>query len=277
MQKKSMQEFYNTSYLSGGSAAYVEGLYENFLKNPQSVSQEWRDYFSQLPKVKGADGSDISHDDIRQYFAEIVRKPKKAMMISADVHEERKQRCVDQLINAYQVHGHLAAQFDALDSPRPEVKDLQLASHGLSDADLKKTFSAPELMGAPQSTLADIFARLKATYCGSIGAEFMYITDPDEFAWVKYRFESYGSSYQLPNETKIKILKELTAADGLEKYLGSKYPGQKRFSLEGGDSFIPFIQAVVERIWNASDRRSCIWHGTSWSIEYVSECDGAIT
>lgn len=246
MQKKSMQEFYNTSYLSGGSAAYVEGLYENYLKNPQSVSQEWREYFTQLPKVKGADGSDISHDDIRQYFAEIVRKPKKSMMISADVHGERKQRCVDQLITAYQVHGHLAAHFDALDSPRPEVSDLQLASHGLSDADLKNKFSAPELMGVPQSTLQDIIARLKATYCGSIGAEFMYITEPDEFAWVKSRFESYGNSYQLPNETKIKVLKELTAADGLEKYLGSKYPGHKRFSLEGGDSFIPFIQAVVE-------------------------------
>ncbi len=246
MQKTSMQEFYNTSYLSGGSAAYVEGLYEAFLKNPQSVSQEWREYFSQLPKVKGADGPDISHEDIRQYFSEFVRKPKKSVVIAADVSEERKQRCVDQLINAYQVHGHLSARFDALDEPRPEPKDLQLASHGLSDADLTKTFSAPELMGTPRSTLRDIIARLKAIYCGSIGAEFMYITAPEELAWVKSRFESYGSHYQLSNEAKIKILKQLTEADGLEKYLGSKYPGHKRFSLEGGDSFIPFIQAVVE-------------------------------
>lgn len=241
-----MQEFYNTSYLSGGSAAYVEGLYENFLKNPQSVSQEWREYFSQLPKVKGSDGPDISHEDIRDYFSELVRKPKKSVMISADVNEERKRRCVEQLITAYQEHGHLAAHFDALGEPRPEVKDLQLSSHGLSDADLKSTFSAPDLMGVPRSTLQDIIARLKATYCSSIGAEFMYITEPEELAWVKSRFEAYGTHHQISKDLKIKILKELTAADGLEKYLGSKYPGHKRFSLEGGDSFIPFIQAVVE-------------------------------
>lgn len=246
MQKMSMLDWVNSSYLSGGSAAYVEGLYESFLKDNQSVSQEWRDYFVQLPKGNGGQSSDVSHDDIRQYFTELVRKPKKPMMISGDILQERKQRCVDQLIVAYQVHGHLAARFDALDAPREAVVDLQLTAHGLSDADRNLKFQTNDLMGNQEATLRDIVARLKATYCGSIGAEFMYITEPEELSWIKSRFETYPTSYNPTVDLQRKILKELTAADGLEKYLGSKYPGHKRFSLEGGDSFIPFIQAVVE-------------------------------
>lgn len=241
-----MQDWTSSSSLSGGSAAYVEGVYESFLKDPQSVSQEWRDFFSQLPKVNGRDGADVSHDDIRQYFATLVRQPKKAVAVAGDVQQERKQRCVDQLINAYRVHGHLAAHFDALGAPRAEVVDLQMSAHDLSDSDLNQQFAAPDLMGTPKSTLRDILARLRATYTGSIGAEFMYITVPEELAWVKSRFETYSSSFQLSAEMQLKILKELTAADGLEKYLGSRYPGHKRFSLEGGDSFIPFIQTIVD-------------------------------
>jgi 2-oxoglutarate dehydrogenase E1 component len=246
MQKLTEQDWKNTSYLSGGSAAYVEGLYESFLKDPHSVSDEWRHYFSQLPKVNGAEGADISHDEIRQYFAQLVRQPKKAQVVSGDLHQERQQRCVDQLINAYRVHGHLAAKFDALNEPREAVVDLQLNSHGLSEADLNTVFLAPDVMGVPQSRLSDIISRLKAMYCGTMGAEFMYVTDPSELHWLQNRFESYINSHQHSREWKIKILKELTAADGLEKYLGSKYPGQKRFSLEGGDSFIPFVQGIVE-------------------------------
>ena len=222
-----------------------EGLYESFLKDPQSVSNEWRDFFSQLPKVNGGDAADVSHDDIRQYFAKLARQPKKRQIVSGDLHQERQQRCVDQLINAYRVHGHLAAQFDALGEPRDPVIDLQLNSHGLSEADLNTLFLATDVMGVPQSRLRDIIARLQAIYCGTMGAEFMYVTDPAELNWIQSRFESYINT-PLSLDLKRKILKELTAADGLEKYLGSKYPGAKRFSLEGGDSFIPFIQGIVE-------------------------------
>ncbi len=246
MQKLSLQEWKSSSYLSGGSAAYVEGLYESFLREPQSVSEEWRDFFTQLPKVNGAEGSDISHDEIRQYFSDLARQPKKRQVIGGDLQQERQQRCVDQLINAYRVHGHLAAKFDALEMSRPPVADLQLAAHGLSDADLNTIFMAPDVMGVSQSRLRDIISRLQTIYCGAMGAEFMYITDPSELAWIQNRFESYVNSHELAADLKKKILKELTAADGLEKYLGSKYPGAKRFSLEGSDSFIPFIQAIVE-------------------------------
>ncbi len=244
MQKISMKDWAATSYLSGGSAAYVEGLYESFLEDSGSVSQEWQDFFNQL-KANGTGPADVSHDAIRQHFAELVRQPKKSV-VAGDVLQERKQRCVEQLILAYQVHGHLAAHFNALDTPIETVVDLQLSAHGLTDTDLNKKFAVPDLMAAPESTLSDIIARLKATYCASIGAEFMYITDPEELHWIKTRFESSATHYKPSPEVQRKILKDLTAADGLEKYLGSKYPGQKRFSLEGGDSFIPFIQSVIE-------------------------------
>lgn len=244
MKKLSMQDWVSSSYLTGGNDAYLENMYEAFLKDPLSVDHEWHQFFTNLPKVNGAD---ISHEDIRQYMIELVKKPRAATTYyTQDASLEHKQRNVEKLIHAYRVHGHLAAKFDPLAEPRPEVRDLELNYYDLSNEDLDLQFSAPGLISKPKASLREIIDALRANYCGKIGAEFMYITNPEELEWVTTQFERY-QNLKLSPDIKRKILTELIAADSLEKYLGAKFPGQKRFSLEGGDSFITLLKGIIEQ------------------------------
>ncbi|MDQ2993577.1 MAG: 2-oxoglutarate dehydrogenase E1 component [Pseudomonadota bacterium] len=244
-----MQDWWTSSYLTGGSDAYLEDMYDAYLQDPQSVSHEWQTMFAELPTVNGG-VQDVSHEDIRNYMIELVKKPRAAVAINQDAAMEHKQRNVERLINAYRVHGHLAAQFDPLGEPRPEVRDLELSFYDLSNNDLDLQFRAPHLMSKPTASLREIIAALRTIYCQKIGAEFMYITEPEELTWVTRQFESY-KDLKFSSDTKRKILTELVAADGLEKYLGAKFPGQKRFSLEGGDSFIPLLKGIIERAGDA--------------------------
>jgi len=242
-QTPSMQELFATTYLSGGNASYVESLFESYLKDPSSVSDEWQRAFEKLPKVNG-DG-DVSHADIRAHFAQIAKQ--RRVGVSSDVEGLRRQHFVDALIDAYRIHGHLQAKIDPLGRERPKVADLTLSFHGLSPADLEIEFFANNFMSTEKAKLKDILERLEKLYCGSIGAEFMYVTDPKEREWLISRFEKGSANYQFDAEKKKKILKQLVAADTLEKYLGNKYVGQKRFSLEGGDSLIPLVKFIIDR------------------------------
>src|SRR5690606_24218362 len=176
--------------------------------------------------------------------------------------EAQKQAGVLKLVTAYRSRGHLAADLDPLDLantfgkeelaalgllPRPAAPDLELAFHGLSNADLDTEFNTGSLSGPQRLKLRDLLALLKATYASSIGAEFMHISDASQRQWMHEQLESTGGQFKLDKEEKKHLLGKLTQADGLERYLHTKYVGQKRFGLEGGDSLIPLLDEMLRR------------------------------
>ena len=175
MSSSKLENEWASSYLSGGNMAYVDGLYEDYLNDPASVSDEWRQTFDALPRVDGQ-LSDISHRDIREHFLQNAdRRP--AQLATGD----DKQAKVTNLINAYRAYGHLAAKLDPLDMiQRPVVPNLTLAYHQLTDADLNHVFFAGATFPEPNMTLADIYQTLKDTYSRSIGIEYKHIANPQE-------------------------------------------------------------------------------------------------
>ena len=252
MQESLMELFQRTSHISGGNAAYVEELYEAYLQDSNSIPTQWREYFEKLPKVNGA--FDVRHSEIIDYFEQIGRTRARSSLAPGDgttnVGHDRKQVEVVQLVNAYRLSGHLKADIDPLElKERREAVDLNLSFHGLNSADLDSVFQTGDLsFGYKEALLKDIINDLETTYCGKIGAEVMHITDYDERRWLTHRLESSRSNGRYDNDQKINILQRLVAAEGLERHLDSKYPGTKRFGLEGGESFIPLMDALINRV-----------------------------
>lgn len=236
-----------SSHISGGSAAYVDSLYEDYLRNPQSVPQEWANYFKQLPQVNG--GGDESHAAIRDYFFERAKAgPVIQAAVPSDLTHERKQVRVTQLVQAFRDHGHLESNLDPLGlMERAKVSDLTLAYHHLDQSDLDVTFAVDSPLFPKPTTLRSIFETLKSTYCGNLGIEFNHIYNQQEYQWILKRLESTRGRLNFTPEQKIELLKQITAAEGLERYLGTQYVGQKRFSLEGGDSLVPMMKELVTR------------------------------
>lgn len=240
-----MKEFEQSSYLFGGSAPYIEELYEDYLSDPESVSPDWQSYFNDLQSTYAGAG-DVSHEMIREEFRQLAKHP--YMMMAAPTAEVAdKQGHVDALITAYRRFGHLNAQLDPLGSRNPSDTRLQLTHHHLNDSDLNKTFNTRGLLPQPQATLKEILDALKRIYCGSIGVEYSRITNDVEREWLREFIENKLPNLSFDTETKKTILKKLVAAEGLEKYLDSRYPGQKRFSIEGGDSLIPLLNEMGEQ------------------------------
>ena len=248
-----MEQFLSSSHFSGGNAAYIEGLYETYLHDPNGVPEEWSSFFDSLPRTNGSITPDISHDTIIQHFELLGRRQARPTPApgSGGIHleHERKQVKVVQLISSYRFRGHQKASLDPLGiMQREDVPDLHLHFHGLTDADLDTTFqTSPLYMGKPEATLREIVETLEETYCGHLGPEFMHITSFAEKQWLAQRFESVRSKPTYGNEARIDVLNRLTAAEGLEKHLDSKYPGTKRFGLEGGESLIPLLDCLVRR------------------------------
>ncbi|VEG91363.1 2-oxoglutarate dehydrogenase E1 component [Legionella spiritensis] len=243
MSSDDLQNQWASSYLSGGSMAYVDGLYEDYLNDPDSVPDDWREAFNALPKPDNV-ARDVPHREIRDYFLKNADKKR----LVAKQTEDSKQFQVAHLMNAYRSFGHHAAKLDPLDmAERVHVPNLELAYHHLSQEDLNRTFYAGKNFNGPEMTLADIYKALRATYCGSIGIEYMHISNSEETDWLQHRLESMHGRPDYETEKKLNILKDLIAADGLERYLGTRYVGQKRFSLEGGDSFIPMMKEIIHK------------------------------
>ncbi|GHF96471.1 2-oxoglutarate dehydrogenase E1 component [Thalassotalea marina] len=241
-----MKAWLESSHLSGANTAYIEELYESYLDNSQSVSEEWRQIFDNLPKIEGAD-VEYRHSEIREEFRELAKQNQKTVVVSGG--SDAKQVKVLQLINAYRFRGHQNASIDPLDLwKRDQVRDLQLSHHDLSENDFDREFNVGSFAsGQEQMKLGDLYKALRNTYCGSIGAEYMHMTSTEEKRWLQQRLESVQSKAQLTTAEKEELLKGLIAADGLEKYLGAKFPGAKRFSLEGGDSLIPMLKELITR------------------------------
>lgn len=255
-----------TSHIAGGNAEYVEALYESYLQDPNGVSPEWRDYFDKLPLVQ-SDAStvhDLPHSVLRERFARISKmRVRTDATVANDAHAteyERKQVRVVQLISAYRQRGHQQASLDPLAlARRPAVPDLDLSFHELSDADLDTTFQVGTLyFGRSEATLSQIRDDLQRTYCGTVGAEFMHIVNTEERHWIMNRMEAVRSAPEFTREQRLNILRQLNGAEGLERSLGSKYPGTKRFGLEGGESLIPMLSEAIQRVGGYGAKEICI-------------------
>jgi len=248
-----MEQLWQTSHLQGGNLAYVEQLFETYLTDPNAVPEEWRSYFDRLPSVDGYKGRDVSHASIRQQFEHISKNQRflatGGVPASATADADKKQIRVLQLINAFRFRGHQEASLDPLGVwNRPAVEDLDPAFHELTEADQDLEFQTGSLcFGDETMRLRDIVDGLRQTYCGSIGAEYMHIVDTRRKRWFQQRMEPVRSNPNFESPTRKHLLERLTAAEGLEKYLGSRYPGVKRFGLEGAESLITCLDELIQR------------------------------
>lgn len=246
-----MIENRNTSFLFGGNAPYIEEQYEAYLADRATVSDEWRGYFDALQAVPAVDGSgngDVAHSPVVSRFVELARQSRAAARPAADHPAAvRKQLAVQAMILAYRMVGTRHANLDPLRWMEPvPVPALIPSYYGLSPADMKTKFDPSDTNFAEEDmTLEGLVEALSQTYCGTLGAEFMYLTDPNQRNWWQMRLESTRSKASLAASDKRHILERLTAAEGLEKYLHARYVGQKRFSLEGGESLIVLLDELV--------------------------------
>lgn len=232
------------SCLYSGNAAFIEALYEAWLADPASVPAEWRRYFDELGAGSPA-RAERPHAPVRRAFAEAARRRPQAGPASDASH--RKQVAVLQLINSYRFLGHRQADLDPLQQhERPEVPELDPAYHGLGEADMDTVFNTGSLFGPATAPLRRILEIVRSTYCGTIGAEYMHINDTAQKRWIQERLELALGRPSFPPEKRRDVLGWVIAASALEEYLHTKYVGQKRFSLEGGESLIPLLDEVVQ-------------------------------
>ncbi|HJW46416.1 MAG TPA: thiamine pyrophosphate-dependent enzyme, partial [Lysobacter sp.] len=239
-----LKQFAQSSQL-GANAAYIEDLYEQYLVAPDSVEPKWKAYFDGL---KGREAGDVPHSAVIDQIAVAGKLAAAGRLAVATSGGDERERAVGKLITAYRSRGHLAANLDPLGMmAKTEAPDLNVGFHHLSESDLSAEFSTGGVAGKDRMKLGDLVALLKATYTGPIGAEFMHISDIEQRHWVYERLEAAGGKYGRSVEDKKRILERLVAADGLERYLGTKYVGQKRFSLEGGDALIPMMDTMIRR------------------------------
>jgi len=243
-----MQLMKNSSLLFGTNAPFVEELYEQYLIDPGAVPAEWRQYFDALQTAEAA--QDVAHSPIQKSFLNLPNAG--VSSIASDVDLERKQVYVLQLINSHRFLGVRVANLDPLARHvKLEVPELDPAFYGLVEVDMDTTFETGSLVGGARMTLREILKLLRQTYCDSIGAEYMYMGEVTQKRWIQNRLESVRGRPTFDDATRGRILERLTAAETLERYLHTKYVGQKRFSLEGAETLIPLLDHLLQRAGNA--------------------------
>jgi len=245
-----MKEMLGNSYLFGANAPFIEALYDAYLKDPQSVEPRWRGYFDELQKLDGGT-RDVSHFEVQERFARLARERRIAAVPAAapaGAVAWQKQFAVLQLISAHRFQGVRHADLDPLRRlEKPHIAELDPGFYGLTAADMETVFNTGTLVGPREMKLADILQFLKDTYCRSVGAEYMYLSDVPQKRWISERLEGTRSTPAYDADYKRHIFERLTAAETLEKYLHTKYVGQTRFSLEGGESLIPMLDNLLAR------------------------------
>ncbi len=252
------QAYQGNTYLFGGNAPYVEEMYESYLANPGSVPDSWREYFDALqhvPAVDGSDARDVPHMPVINAFAERAKQGGTRVVVATGADSElgRKRVGVQQLIAAYRNVGQRWADLDPLKrQERPSIPELEPSFYGFSDADQETVFNVGNtFFGKESLSLRELINALRETYCGTIGAEYMYTTDQNQKRWWQQKLESIRAKPQFDAEKKKRILERLTAAEGFERFLHTKYVGQKRFSLEGGESFIAAMDELINSAGSA--------------------------
>ena len=242
----SLHEWLSSSALGGANQSYIEDLYESYLEDPNSVDASWQEIFKTLPKSTALEQP---HSTVRDYFRRLARENHGQSVTVIDPEASAKLVKVLQFINAYRSRGYIEATLDPLNYYRwktSSVPELDYHQHGLTDADLDESFNIDyAVYGKESMKLRDLARDLKATYCGNIGLEFMHIHDMEQRNWLQSKQEKWIQQPLFSKDEKVNLLKELTAADGLERYLGAKFPGAKRFSLEGSDAFIPMMKEII--------------------------------
>ncbi|WP_233849248.1 2-oxoglutarate dehydrogenase E1 component [Paraburkholderia sp. HD33-4] len=252
-----------SSFLFGGNAPYVEEQYELYLADPNAVTAEWRVWFDALrdtPAIDGSDRDDQPHAPVISSFLELAKRTPRAVVATGNEAGDggnrqaadalglaRKQVAVQTLIAAFRMIGTRVADLDPLAwTPPRSYAELTPAYYGLSAADMSTTFStADTYLFEDDATLKEILAALEQTYTGTLGAEFMHLTDAQQRRWWQMRLESTRATPALQAAEKLRLLERLSAAEGLEKHLHSRYVGQTRFSLEGGESLIVLLDELV--------------------------------
>jgi len=247
-----MKQMLSNSYLFGANAPFIEELYESYLSNPASVDPRWREYFDKLATLPGAGnytGPDVPHAPIVASFAQRAKDGTLSTSSRSGAGGDEKQVKVLQMINAYRFLGNRWAQLDPLKrSERPQVAELEPSYYGFTEADLGQIFSTGSFStatGSEQSSLREILEAARQTYCGTVGAEYMYMSDVARKRWVQAKLEPIRATPRYSAEEKRRFLERLTAAETLERYLHTKYVGQKRFSLEGGESTIVAMDELI--------------------------------
>ena len=247
------------SHLFSGNTAFIEDVYERYLEDPASVSVEWRQYFDALqrePAQSGGAGSVKAEEPARAAETTQVPTPEPTIAVNTD---NKKQASVLQLINAHRFRGHQQADLDPLKQyKRPEVPELDPAYYNFTEEDLTRIFNTGSLFAPDELTLAEIFYIVKSTYCRTIGAEYMHINETEQKRWIQRRMEESEGQHRFTQEKRKRILERVIAANALEQYLHRKYVGQKRFSLEGGESLIPLLDELVQAGGEAGVREAVI-------------------
>ena len=214
------------SYVSSSDNTYIDGLYTDYRRNPESVDSSWRQFF------KGVEFA-LSQSQVLGDASAVA---------SSNLGKEFK---VYRLIEAYRARGHLISVTNPIRERKNRFPHLDLEDFALTNADLEETFAIGEAVGKTNAKLKDIIAHLRAIYCGTIGAEFMHINDVEVLQWFQNKFESTAKDRNFSIEKKKRILSKLNEAVAFENFLHTKYVGQKRFSLEGGENTIPALDAII--------------------------------
>ena len=242
-----MRELEQTSTLFGGNAPFIEDQYEIYLGDPAAVSPDWRAYFDTL-----RDGArDVPQASVVESFIQLAKHRRLAAPM-VDAQAMHKQVLVLRLISKFRTVGLFQADLDPLQrAERPYIADLDIKTYGFSDADLDTEFDVGSYKGAPQGAtrmrLRDLIVALQDTYCRTFAAEYMYMSDTAQKRFVQNRLEPLRSRPSYTPEFRRHILERLSAAETLERYLGTKYVGQKRFSAEGSDTMIPMLDHLIQK------------------------------
>ena len=238
----SMKELWGSSHISAGHAAYLESLYETFITSPEELSEEWQQFFHNLPTHPKSNG-EISHQEIIKEFKNISRS-KSVSKVSVD----ERQGKVIRLIQSYRNRGHLKAKLDPLGlMERRPIEDLNIEFHGLTKHDLDEEFYTDTFKtGSEKISLKEIIQRLEDIYCGNIGIECNHIMESSERRWFQKKFESSLQEYNFDDKERLNIYERLNSAEGLAKYLSAKYPGMKRFGIDGAESLVPLVENIIQ-------------------------------
>jgi 2-oxoglutarate dehydrogenase E1 component len=244
-----LELFRSSGALYGGNAAFIEDLYERYLKDPESVDLAWRERFQVMHQEAA---NEVPHGPVRENFLRLAQESRSRARARSTERLEpaaaEKQSAVLSLINAYRYRGHQIARIDPIKlRETPKIADLDPSYHNLEPDDMDQVFHTGSLYAPDRMPLREIIAMVEQIYCGTVGAEYMHITDTQEKRWIQKRLEGYRATPELDSADRRWLLTLLSAAEGFEKYLHQRYVGQKRFSLEGGDALIPLLDELIQR------------------------------
>jgi 2-oxoglutarate dehydrogenase E1 component len=245
-----MKQLLSNSYLFGSNTPYIEELYDAYLANPAAVEPAWRDYFDKLGSLPGAgnySGPDVAHYPVIASFAQRAKEGTLQAPARSTAQSDGKQVKVLQLISAYRFLGNRWANLDPLKrSERPQIAELEPSHYGFTEADLGQSFETGSFAALPEkATLREILEAVRQTYCGTIGSEYMYIADIHTKRWLQAKLEPSRATPNYTADERKRFLERVTAAETLERYLHTRYVGQKRFSLEGGESTIASLDELI--------------------------------